>query len=80
VEAAAYSCPRVWRPAEVCAASAAAARALQTSASVLATDVLVPSMGDSITEGSISSVLKAANDAVDEDEPIIQIETDKVRV
>lgn len=52
---------------------------LHSCAAALAIDVVVPSMGDSITEGSISSVLKAANDSVEEDEPLIQIETDKVR-
>ena len=36
-------------------------------------------MGDSITEGSISTVLRKTGDLVEEDEPILQIETDKVR-
>lgn len=40
--------------------------------------MVVPSMGDSITEGSIAAVLKATNDPVEEDEAIAQIETDKV--
>lgn len=53
-------------------------RAMQGTAASLAIDVVVPSMGDSITEGSISTVMKVANDAVDEDEAIVQIETDKV--
>ena len=35
-------------------------------------------MGDSITEGSIAAVLKAAGDTVAVDEVIAQIETDKV--
>jgi 2-oxoglutarate dehydrogenase E2 component (dihydrolipoamide succinyltransferase) len=42
------------------------------------TAVLVPNMGDSITEGSISAVLKQSGDSVLEDEVIAQIETDKV--
>jgi hypothetical protein len=54
-------------------------REMQASAAGLAIDVVVPSMGDSITEGSISAVMKVANDAVDEDEAIVQIETDKAR-
>jgi len=40
----------------------------------------VPQMGDSITEGSIASVLKSAGEAVAEDEVVVQIETDKVTI
>lgn len=40
----------------------------------------VPSMGDSITEGSIASVMKAVGDEVAMDEVVAQIETDKVTV
>ncbi|CAI5474756.1 unnamed protein product [Closterium sp. Yama58-4] len=42
--------------------------------------VLVPTMGESIKDGSISAVLKAAGEAVEEDEVIAQIETDKVTI
>jgi Biotin-requiring enzyme len=42
--------------------------------------VLVPSMGDSITEGTIAALLKQPGDFVDEDEPIAQVETDKVTI
>ena len=54
-------------------------RYLHTSHPLHAIDVKVPSMGDSITEGSISTVLRQTGDLVEEDEPILQIETDKVR-
>ena len=37
-------------------------------------------MGDSITEGSIAAVLKGPGDAVEVDEVIAQIETDKVTI
>jgi 2-oxoglutarate dehydrogenase E2 component (dihydrolipoamide succinyltransferase) len=40
----------------------------------------VPQMGDSITEGSIASVLKSAGESVAEDEVVVQIETDKVTI
>eukprot|EP00884_Botryococcus_braunii_P009503 jgi/Botrbrau1/18554/Bobra.0367s0005.1 len=40
--------------------------------------ISVAPMGESITEGTISAILKNAGDKVDEDEPIAQIETDKV--
>jgi 2-oxoglutarate dehydrogenase E2 component (dihydrolipoamide succinyltransferase) len=42
--------------------------------------VAVPAMGDSITEGSIAAVLKGPGDAVEADEVIAQIETDKVTI
>ncbi|CAI5972788.1 unnamed protein product [Closterium sp. NIES-65] len=42
--------------------------------------VLVPTMGESIKDGSISAVLKAAGESVEEDEVIAQIETDKVTI
>lgn len=56
-----------------------AGKQLHTSHLVHAIDVKVPSMGDSITEGSIAAVLRHTGDLVEEDEPILQIETDKVR-
>lgn len=37
-------------------------------------------MGESITEGTIVEILKKEGDAVEEDETIAQIETDKVTV
>ncbi len=40
--------------------------------------ISVSPMGESITEGTISAILKNAGDKVEEDEPIAQIETDKV--
>ena len=53
-----------------------AARELFAAADVVA----VPAMGDSITEGSIAAVLKGPGDAVEADEVIAQIETDKVTI
>ncbi len=38
----------------------------------------MPALGESITDGTISVLLKQPGDAVAEDEPIMQIETDKV--
>lgn len=54
-------------------------RQFHTSYFLYAVDVVVPSMGDSITEGSISTILHNTGDLVEEDAPILQIETDKVR-
>lgn len=42
--------------------------------------VKVPPLGESITDGTVAAVLKQAGDLVEEDEPLIQIETDKVTV
>lgn len=42
------------------------------------TDVQVPAMGESVSEGTISTFLKAPGDAVKKDETIAEIETDKV--
>merc|ERR1712195_267689 len=42
--------------------------------------VVVPEMGESITEGTVSEILKGPGDVVAEDEVILQIETDKVTV
>jgi len=54
---------------------------LRTSVAPLAVEnVVVPSMGDSITEGTIATISKSAGDAVQEDEVIAQIETDKVTI
>ncbi len=46
----------------------------------MATDVIVPALGESITEASVGQWLKQPGDAVAADEPIISLETDKVAV
>ncbi len=42
------------------------------------TEVLMPQMGESITEGTLTKWLKKVGDAVQRDEPIFEISTDKV--
>src|SRR5713226_3599341 len=42
------------------------------------TDVVMPQMGESITEGTITKWLKKVGDTVQRDEPIFEISTDKV--
>jgi pyruvate dehydrogenase E2 component (dihydrolipoamide acetyltransferase) len=44
----------------------------------MATDVVMPQMGESIAEGTIVRWLKRVGDAVDRDEPLFEISTDKV--
>ena len=46
----------------------------------MATDVLVPTLGESITEATLGQWLKAPGDPVKADEPIASLETDKVAV
>lgn len=43
-----------------------------------ATEILMPQMGESITEGTITKWLKKVGDTVQRDEPIFEISTDKV--
>ncbi len=44
----------------------------------MATNVVMPKMGESITEGTILRWLKNPGDAIKKDEPILEISTDKV--
>ena len=46
----------------------------------MATEVLVPTLGESITEATVGEWLKQPGDAVAADEPIASLETDKVSV
>ena len=42
------------------------------------TDVVMPQMGESIAEGTITKWMKKVGDTVKRDEPIFEISTDKV--
>jgi len=46
----------------------------------MATEITVPQLGESVTEGTIAEWLKQPGDAVAVDEPIASLETDKVAV
>jgi 2-oxoglutarate dehydrogenase E2 component (dihydrolipoamide succinyltransferase) len=59
------------------AASSAPAAPAGTAAPSL-TDVIMPQMGESIFEGTITKWLKKPGDAVQQDEPLFEISTDKV--
>ena len=43
-------------------------------------NILVPVLGESITEATVSKWLKNEGDKVDVDEPIVELETDKVNL
>jgi 2-oxoglutarate dehydrogenase E2 component (dihydrolipoamide succinyltransferase) len=62
-------------------AAAAAAPVSSANASVPAgdaVDVVMPQMGESITEGTVSKWLKAVGDTIEKDEALLEISTDKV--
>ena len=42
--------------------------------------ILVPALGESITEATVAKWLKQTGDTVEEDEPIVELETDKVNL
>ena len=43
-------------------------------------DILVPALGESVTEATVSNWLKAPGDQVAADEPLVELETDKIAV
>ncbi|MDN6137465.1 biotin/lipoyl-containing protein, partial [Corynebacterium sp.] len=43
-----------------------------------ATDVEMPELGESVTEGTITQWLKSVGDTVEADEPLLEVSTDKV--
>src|SRR3954452_1780177 len=46
----------------------------------MATEVKVPTLGESITEATLGAWLKQPGDAVAQDEPVASLETDKVAI
>ena len=42
--------------------------------------ILVPSLGESITEATVSKWLKRVGEEVNSDEPLVELETDKVNI
>ncbi len=46
----------------------------------MATEIRVPTLGESVTEATVGKWLKKAGDTVKADEPLVELETDKVTV
>ena len=46
----------------------------------MSNEILVPSLGESISEATVSKWLKEVGDTVDSDEPVVELETDKVNI
>ena len=44
------------------------------------TDVVMPQMGESIVEGTLTKWLKKVGDRVRKEEPLVEIQTDKINV
>ena len=44
------------------------------------TDIVVPTLGESITEATVAKWYKKPGDTVEQDEPLVELETDKVAV
>ena len=60
------------------AAPVSAPAAPLSSAPLAGTEVLMPALGESVTEGTVTTWLKAVGDAVEIDEPLVEVSTDKV--
>jgi len=60
------------------AATEISAPPTSSTSSAAATEVVMPQMGESITEGTVSKWLKAVGDKIEKDEPLLEISTDKV--
>ena len=46
----------------------------------MANQILVPSLGESVTEATVSKWFKQVGESVDSDEPLVELETDKVNI
>src|SRR5476651_376819 len=46
----------------------------------MTTDIKVPAMGESVTEATVARWFKKEGDTVARDEPLVELETDKVTV
>jgi len=72
-DGAAAPAPKAEKPAEAPAPAAASGGSENI-------DVMVPTLGESVAEATVSSWFKAAGDAVAQDEILCELETDKVSV
>ncbi|WP_374206491.1 biotin/lipoyl-containing protein, partial [Streptomyces sp. WAC04114] len=59
-------------------AAAPTADAAAGGGSAEGTDVVLPALGESVTEGTVTRWLKSVGDSVEADEPLLEVSTDKV--
>ena len=72
--------PATAAPEPAPAPAAAAQPASPAPAPSGGTDIVVPTLGESVTTATVSRWLKKQGDAVKADEPLVELETDKVSV
>ena len=65
-------------PAPEAQPTPAASAPAPASAPVSGTEVVMPALGESVTEGTVTTWLKSVGDAVEADEPLVEVSTDKV--
>ncbi|ORV50917.1 dihydrolipoamide acetyltransferase [Mycolicibacter engbaekii] len=70
--------PAAEEPAPAAEAPAAAAPAASSAPAGDGTPVLMPELGESVTEGTVTRWLKQVGDSVEVDEPLVEVSTDKV--
>ena len=46
----------------------------------MSNQIIVPSLGESVTEATVSKWLKQVGETVDADEPVVELESDKVNL
>ena len=46
----------------------------------MAVEIVVPALGESVTEATVAKWLKSAGDAVAVDDPLVELETDKQNI
>ena len=77
-EAEAPAAPEAPAESEAPVAAAPEASAPAASGQAQGVEVAMPALGESVTEGTVSSWLKAVGDTVEVDEPLLEVATDKV--
>ena len=70
--------PAAPAPAPVAAEPTPAPAAPAPSNDTAGTEVTMPALGESVTEGTVSSWYKAVGDTIEADEPLVSVATDKV--
>ncbi|WP_344318186.1 biotin/lipoyl-containing protein, partial [Streptomyces javensis] len=65
-------------PAPAPAAEAPAPAAAAPAGGAEGTDVVLPALGESVTEGTVTRWLKEVGESVEADEPLLEVSTDKV--
>ena len=70
--------PAAPAPAPVAAEPTPAPAAPAPSDDTAGTEVTMPALGESVTEGTVSSWYKAVGDTIEADEPLVSVATDKV--